>query len=194
MPELQFYAVRRDTEEILNFTLANLRCQIFETYSERNRQLRSFSTVDEVAAVHDLGNDPYGRGEHVLLSLWAPSTRGEVKIERIELVDREGGFRFEVSGWGLFQLQFGGIHERTITNSRFAHNSEARARTWSETYEERLGPVDGWDWDELSRVSRKFHYHLRKRMAVRTAGEKIVRPVLRHAEALVSREGYALAL
>jgi hypothetical protein len=178
---LDFYAAREDMLLLLGSVFDETDCHVYESHSEYDRELRRFKRVDELAAAFPLGTDDGGHGVAVTLQLWSPSAGGKLRFERIELRPRTGhNHRFEVAGWGLMQVYLGGVGPRGISASHFGHNSEKRARAWSDTYDD-LGSPDDWDWVALMRVSRRLQYHIRSRLSDVKRGS---RPVLRHAEAL----------
>ena len=197
MAELQFYAARGDVADVLAFVFER-GWYVYEHYSEPNRELQRFASSEQVLSAYDAvlaGKDDAHR-RTFLLQLWAPQTRGEPIVDRFDLHLRRGqppAHRYELKGWGVMQLQIAGAGAAIVGVSRFAHNSEKRARAREDAYAESLGFVAEWDWGELQRVSRKFRYHLSTRLAVRKRRNGIVRPVLREADAL-TRRGYDLAL
>ena len=190
MPNVHFYGVRDDLVELLELAV-ELGCELYEAYSTYDAELRRFATVDEVVAGCDLGDDPYGRGTQTMLALWSPPMRARPRIERIALRVRGASWREAVNGWGLVQLDLGGVHERTITESVLGHNSEARAWKWADAYEH-LGSPAEWDWREVERLARKLAYHVRRRRAVAKTDPPGVHYVLPAAHDLCEAHGYVL--
>jgi hypothetical protein len=178
MPHLAFFAAHSDVVTVLSFVLAE--CQVFESYSMPGTPLRRFTAPDEAKAIFD-ERGPAG----LVLMLYAPSMRGEFAIERFEL--KPGAvpgatWREKISGWGLIQMEFPGLQAGKLRQASTNHNSEKRARLWAKTYPN-LPPVEAWDFQEVSRISRRINHHITG-LAVRKEGS---RPVLPAADAMVAR-------
>jgi hypothetical protein len=180
MGQVTFYGVREDLLALLAFVFDETDCAIYEAYSEPDEDLREFRSAAELDAAFDVGTDPHGQGEYVNLALWSPSTGGRVEIRRFELKVPGHTHRHEAVGWGLFQLQLGGLSDRGITSSWFAHNTRTRAETWSDTYTD-MEPPETWDWEAVERLGRRITYQLRTKLAAeRVRG----RAILHHAHHL----------
>jgi hypothetical protein len=145
MPSASFYAVRDDVAEILRYSTEDLGLELHEAYSAMNEPLRQFASGDEAIEALDLGVDPWGRGDSTQLALCSPRL-GPKHVERRRLKLEGEPVREELGGWGVIYFFFGGVHERAITPSRYSVNSEKRARGWEDTYADRFGGVDLWDW------------------------------------------------
>jgi hypothetical protein len=98
-------------------------------------------------------------------------------------------FRYDAEGWGLVQLYFGIMRDGRLSPSHTNHNSQKRARNWESLYK-RLGPVDAWNWSEVSRVSGRLNRFI-KSLATGRQGS---RPILPVAQEGVARAGIELAL
>ena len=186
---ITFFAVRDDLAALIEFLLAETGARIFEAYSSFDQPLREFSSVADLERAYALGIDEHGSGSDPFLLLWWPTVCPAPMIERIEL--RAGAvpghtFRYSMHGWGLAQLQCGGLHGDIITKSHFGHFTEAGARR--KGYDEG-GPDAPVDWKALQRLSGRVRQELRGKLAggvVRGRG-----PVLRGAAGMV-RAGAAL--
>jgi hypothetical protein len=102
-----------------------------------------------------------------------------LRVSQIRLDPKATGgatSREAVTGWGLIQLYLGGLSQRGLVHSHTNHNSEARARKWSDTIGN-LGAVDAWDWKAVTSASRRLNARIR-RHAVSKVGS---RPVLEGA-------------
>jgi hypothetical protein len=177
VPRLSFYGTPDDVLPIMDFVLRE--CRVFESYSVPDEPLREFSSASDIrgAVAH---NERSGLG----LMLYAPSMKGDFVVERIHL--KPGAipgksWRDRINGWGLIQVQFGGLRGTTLRSSFTNHNSEKRARKWSDTSPQ-LPPVDGWDFEEVARISRRINRHIAGQ-AVRKEGAL---PVLPGAQKLVA--------
>ena len=179
MPNFAFYAAAEDARAVLDYVFEATDCRIYEAYSAYDCTLREFTSRAAVDQAFRLGEDPHATGAAVFLQLWSPHTGGEPRIERIDF--RAGAVpghthRYALGGWGLLQLQFGGVAGHTLTASRLAQNSEARAAKWKDTYMEKLGPIHAWNWPRVASLARKLQSHIR-RQSVDRFGTRPVLPV-----------------
>jgi hypothetical protein len=165
MAQATFYAARADEIDVLRFVFHETDCEVYESYSRFDDDLRRFASLDDVCGALDVGKDRPRETRMILLDLWSPATGGKPTITRHELKVKGASFRWEIGGWGLFRLQLGGSGDGIISSSWFAHNSEKRARRWSDTYTQ-LGPPDAWDWKAVTNLGRRIIYHIRDRLAV----------------------------
>jgi len=185
MPSFQFYAAPPDRESVVAFALDSLACRVFEAYSAYDAPLRELET-SELASLRAAGGV-----QDYQLAVWSPAFRAEPKRRRIEFAAGAvsgHSHRFALEGWGLVHLQFTAIQNDTLSPSRLAFNSEARARKWESTEITRLGAIAAWDWTAVADIARRLRNHI-ARTAVAKAG---ARPVLPGAYERV-REGLVLA-
>jgi hypothetical protein len=177
VPHLAFYATPDDVASIMDAVLGE--CRVFESYSVPDESLREFSSVSDIRdALVSYERQGFG------LMLYAPSMKGAFVIERIHLKPgaiKGKSWREKISGWGLIQVAFGGVRGATLKPSLTNHNSERRARAWSNTVPA-LPPVDDWDFKEVTRISRRINRHIAGQ-AVRKQG---ARHVLHGADRLVA--------
>ncbi len=170
MPHLSFYAGASDIAPIVEYLLLEAKCTVYEAHSAPDTALRVFVTTASVVAAFGDGS----RGME--LAVYARTMKGAPLIERFELSPNAalGKWRESISGWGLIQLQFGGIRDGKLAASDTNHNSEARARAWESTSPE-LGPVEAWDFHEVARISRRLNRYI-ARLACRKEGPRVVLP------------------
>jgi hypothetical protein len=180
MSNLYFYAGADDQRALIEYVFGATDCRVYEAYSNYDAELREFRSLADIESIFALGDDPGATSAAVLLSLWSPRTRGRIDVERIALKVPGHKYRYSIGGWGMLQLQLGGVHGRELTKSRFCHNTEVRARAWESNYASRLGQVAAWDWGEVTRLSRAVQYHIRSRLSSDRFNK---RPVLRAAAA-----------
>lgn len=183
MPSCYFYAIGGDLRSLMDFVFSEMPVRVFESASELNRDLLEFRSTDELALQRQLGRCK-GVNQSVLLQLWPIEASSEVRFERGEWVNRKGQpeKRTQIKGWGLIQLYLGGESEKGLVHSYTNHNTMTRAMNWSDTYQEQLGHPLAWNWDEVTRTSRKLINYVR-RNAVKKHGS---RPVLEMAASALS--------
>lgn len=157
MPNCDFYALGPDCEAILDFVFSNRGWRLLEAYSDPDRDLRTFTSVDAVTSTFDLTR------ESAHLMLYAPEMRGHVTSERINLKRGALGnatFRYSAKGWGLIQLLFEAPRQNKLAASHTNHNSQSRAERWAPTYPEDAEYVATWDWAAVRRVSGRLVRHI----------------------------------
>ena len=80
MANLDFYAVREDMINLLEFIYAETDCRVFESYSKFDQNLQEFASTEQLLSAYDIGQDPHGNGYAVLLQLWSPESAGDERV------------------------------------------------------------------------------------------------------------------
>jgi hypothetical protein len=143
MPNLDFYAVGSDFDDILAYVFDISGCRIFESYSAFGHDLMEFSCIESLKQKLAVGVFSHD-AESVLLQLVVPTATPLIQIRKLELSpDKCHGdsFRYQIEGWGLIQLYFGGIGPNGVVASHTNHNTLARALAWEATTPQ-LGSVN----------------------------------------------------
>jgi hypothetical protein len=172
---VDYYATDEDNMTVLRWLFAENDLQVYETYSEYDRELRRFHSADDAILALRLSR-PERKPGLLLLSLWAPDAGGELDLRRRNLKIPGYSWREEIGGWGVLSLQLGGLMQDGLQPSHLAVNSEKRARLWEDTYTN-LGPADAWDWTVVARVMRRVSGWIRRQGVDKDAG----RPILERA-------------
>jgi hypothetical protein len=134
---------------------------VYEAYSEPERKLRSFPTLDSLLEYVDSRQKAGER--HVALSVYFRDTRGGVQTRRISLhPEKNGGatWREAVNGWGLVQVQFKFL-QGGLVECRIAANSEKRAAAWASNNPAMDAP-GLWDWKLVDKHTSRLIRVLRK--------------------------------
>jgi len=177
MPNIDFYAAGADFPSVLTYVFKQSTCRVFESYSPPSQEIAEFESIDDLSARYPIGVCR-GSGPSVQLALVPPGASHQFSIRRIslrpELCDGQT-FRYTVEGWGLIHLHLGGIGPQGLVTSHSNHNTEARARKWSETYPE-FGPVEIWNWRETTAVSSALNRFIRTKLATYKLGSRPVLP------------------
>lgn len=165
MTNVYFFATKEDLPPILEF-LIEQGCQIFDTQSEINGEVRQFNSPDDVLSCKRL--QAYNSTN---LRVWYPSGKGKVLFNKIELSPPKfklGDFYYITQGWGLFSINIDGgwRQKKTLGPSTFGVNSEKRALGWQETCLDTLGLVSDWDWAQNRKLMSAVRYHINKRLSV----------------------------
>lgn len=170
MPNCDFYALEDDYRQVLDFVFAGLEVEVWDLSSELDEPLRRFSSSDEVLSTPQQQNCQWP----ITLHLYAPAAKGQFLIEETTL--NTGQRRSSSTGWGLIQLYLGAVKDGRLHSSHTNHNSEVRARNWSHTSSDSsLGDPGAWDWSEVTRVSRRLNYRIR-RLGVRKEDGRAILP------------------
>lgn len=179
MPNLDFYAIGGDLDEVLDYVFTSTGCRVFESFSAFDTDLVEFLDADTLRRNRPVGSCQQGMVS-VLLQLLIPSAAHLPRIRRIDLPPGNSDghrFRHVIEGFGLLQLYLGGLSPNGIVASHTSHASHQRARAWHETAPD-LGPVDAWNWAELTRTSEALNHLIRTKLVATTIGNC---PVLREA-------------
>lgn len=189
MPNCDFYALAPDLVGVLDFVFEQPGWELVELSSLPDQELRTFRSAPEVidgfASFHDVS-----RALH--FQLYAATMGGRVASRRITF--KPGAVpgathRHTSEGWGLIQLYFGQLREGRLSNCHTNHSSERGARNWESTCAATMGPVDAWNWKEVTRISSRLNRFLQ-----RTAVAKLhSRPILPAAAQAQSRGEIQLA-
>jgi hypothetical protein len=134
---------------------------VYEAYSEPERKLRSFPTLDSLLQYVDAKQKAGER--HVALSAYFRDTKGDVQTRRISLrPEKSGGatWREAVNGWGLVQVQFKFLQD-DLVECRIAANSEKRAAAWAASNPAMDAP-ELWDWKLVDKHTSRLIRVLRK--------------------------------
>ena len=181
MPYCDFYAASGDFEPMLQFIFDDLHCRVLEAYSGFDKDLREFSSFDELVKSNNLGNCSNG-ALSCFLMLWPVEASDQVRIRRIKLNPSSGlgTHRHVAEGWGLISLQLGGLQKMGLHPSHTNHNTEKRAMKWSDTPEHSMGDPMAWNWNVVTRTSNKLNRRIRS-LAVAKVGSRSVLPAAKKA-------------
>jgi hypothetical protein len=160
MPELKFFGIRDDLEDVFEFIYRNTDFHVFESYSQYDKELQEYKNTKEIMNLSDIGRDNKGNGAAYLFSLWSPSVMSKPNIKRIELKVPRHSFRYSVEGCGLFWMQIGGIYHNIITPSSITFFTEKGAYAKCSA---KPGP-DDVNWKTNKELSGKLRYHTQRRL------------------------------
>ena len=175
MPNCDFYALRADAIQVMQFVFEETNCQVYESYSALDEELRQFKSVNEVFEVYDRCKP---RPE-IILQLYSNDMGGRLNIRRFQLDSKRVGpnvWRSTTEGWGLIQLYLRGSDDTGIHVSHTNHNTEKRAVAWEPACLDQLGPTATWNWKTVTAISNKINRHIRTRLAVSKAGSRVLLP------------------
>jgi hypothetical protein len=175
MANLDFYAVKEDLEELIEFLFSETDIVIFELSSQFECEARRFQSLSELEKVFRLGE--YRAG---YLQLWSPSVMKQPVIRRVNVTQVPGhSYRYAVEGAGLIQLYVNGIKDGVIHHTHYGHWNEAGAR------ERSMHPADSCDWVALRKLSGRIQRHIRGKLA---SAKLFARPILRNAFSELQRD------
>ena len=156
-----FFANSADKIQLLDFIFSETDLQVFDLYSEFDKDVNEYSSSTEVAEKFDLEN---GGQSAVTFQLWSPCFGGEVRFRRIELDPKSCNghtYRYRTEGWGLMQLYLGGRDQNRLHHSNIGHFEEKGASKWEEVQKEK-GAVSQWNWPEIKVTSGKLRRQVQK--------------------------------
>ncbi|MBX9719996.1 MAG: hypothetical protein K2X81_01270 [Candidatus Obscuribacterales bacterium] len=175
MTNVYFFATREDLPSILDFVIEQ-GCQVFDTQSEINEEVKQFNSVDDALSSKHLQTHNSAN-----FRVWYPPGKGKVLFNKIELSSPKyklGDYYYVTEGWGLFDINISGCWEqrKNLGPSTFGVNSEKRALEWQETYVDRLGLASDWDWAQNRKLMNAVRYHINKRLSVEKYASRAVLP------------------
>lgn len=158
---MNFFACKTDLLNIFKFILSETDLRIYEHYSEYDKDLREFSSVEEILEAFNLGVGDLSTH----LMLYSPSLKGKLVTRKIifnsDVQEKKGHtYRYEIAGWGMIQMELEGIHQKSIIASYINCNSQKRAR-WEDNFS-KVRSADAWDWKAVTSIFRKLSYYIRK--------------------------------
>ena len=178
MPNCDFYAVGQDQRAILEHLLSQGECEIFESYSRYDSELKQFQSLAEFEQHFSITDWHVGATETLYLQLYPRKAKGFLLKEKIALTPRScqgATFRYRMKGWGLIQLYLEPIRNGRCSHSHTNHNSRKRAEGWWSTIPS-LGDPSDWDWKCVESFSRRLNGFIQK-IAVCKEGSQLVLPM-----------------
>jgi hypothetical protein len=166
MANLDFYGLKNDLLSLLSFIYDETDIIIFESYSEFDAELRSFTSLFELQSAFEIGDAQKGQ---ILLQLYSPSVMKMPKPRRIKSKIKEFSCRYSIEGVGLIQLYLGGLRDNVITESHYGHWSRAGAEQRS------VLPTNDCDWASLIKISGRLQRFIRG-FAVAKVNSRIILP------------------
>ena len=164
-----FYADKSDKIEILEYLFRETDLQVYDSYSLYGQEVCIYTSVAEI---DDKFNLKDGGKFAVTFQLWSPRHKGQPIFNRINLDPKRcngHSFRYSTEGWGLIQLNLGGILNKELNQSNIGHFNEEGA-LGRESMNGINRRVDSWDWKEIVATSRKLKHHLHSKLSVRKIG------------------------
>ena len=177
MPNCNFYAAGQDHRAIFEFLISQGDCEIFESYSRYESELKQFYSITDFEHYFSIIDWNVGPKETMHLQLYPKNAKGNLLKQRIALKPSScdgATFRYRMQGWGLVQLYLEPIPHSRYSESHTNHNSRKRAEGWSDLIPELGDPAD-WDWKCVESFSRRLNRFIHK-MAVRKVGSSSVLP------------------
>lgn len=169
-----FFANGVDKIQLLDFIFSETDIQVFDLYSEFDKEVSQYGISTEVTEKFDLEN---GRQSSVTFQLWSPRFGGEVGFRRIELNPKSCNghtCRYRTEGWGLIQLYLGGRNQNRLYHSNIGHFEEKGASKWKEVEKEK-GAIDQWNWKEIKSTSGKLRRQVQKMAVEKIGGYGVMR-------------------
>lgn len=121
MPWIESQKTETDIESFFESVLSNNDYLLFETYSEPNESINSFSSAQEL----NLDTAYINRVHGVQYSLWVQGVTPEPQPRTIDL--NAGGKRFVIEGCGLFNIQLEAQIKEQLITIKIGYFTEAGA-------------------------------------------------------------------
>jgi hypothetical protein len=164
-----FFADKDDKIEILNFIFKETDLEVFDSDSQFEEKINQYRTTSDITSKFDLEN---GGKFAITFQLYASRFKGDLIFRKVDLDPKRCNghtYRYATNGWGLIQLDFGGIKNGELNRSHIGHQSAKRASAWEKNFSE-MGFVNKWNWEEVEQVGRKLKYQINNKMAKRKIG------------------------
>ena len=164
-----FFADRADKIKLLDFIFTETDLRVFDLYSAPGTKVNEYENTVAISNNFDLEN---GGQTSVTFQLWSPRFSEMLSFERVDLDPKYCNghtFRYRTSGFGLIQLDFGGLAGNVLNYCHIGHYSEKRALLWEDT----LGSLDtasNWSWKEIEKTSRQLKSVIHNKWSVDKIG------------------------
>ncbi len=161
-----FFANDADKITILEFIFKQTDLKVFDSYSAYGEEIVEYKNIDQISSNFDLVTGV------LAFNLWDPKHKGHVLFRKVNLDPKRCNgytFRFSTNGWGLIQLQFGGLTSNDLYKSHIGHFNEKGASKW-EGISSFNGDVNQWDWLAIQKTSRNLKYYISNKLATRKVG------------------------
>ncbi len=177
MPNCDFYAVRQDHEQLLDWLFQEGTCRVFELASDFEQPLKEFRAVGEVLSQFDRRHNSEEKWHAVHLQLYVLGASPPFSPRRVQLDPRACGgatLRYSAEGWGLVQLYLVVEMARGLNNSHSNHNSQKRAEAWAPIVPN-MQTVDLWDFKKITAFSSRMNRQIKK-LSVAKIGSRPILP------------------
>jgi len=175
MPNCDFYAVPNDHQQLLDWLFREGTCRLFELYSDFEKPLREFCSVEEVMSLFSRAYSNGKMWDTLHLRLYVLDAGPSIVPRRVKLDPKAcngATFRYAAEGWGLVQLYLAAEGTDGLKNSHTSHFSLKRAGTWASTIPESQ-PIALWDFKRITAFSSRLNRQIKK-MSVATIGRRAV--------------------
>lgn len=162
MPNCNFYAADNDYKMILDLIFNELKCNVYQKYSEPGAELVQFHNSAEVIEYYQLKSfsSPLGKSAHLMLWPTEASENFVVTQQVIKSRKLKGATRYRAEGWGLIQLELKGNSAKGLSVSQTNNSSEKRAKAWEDKSDAELGLAADWKWDVVVKTAKKLNDYI----------------------------------
>lgn len=177
MPKCNFYAVDEDYEIILDLIFNDLKCKVYQKYSEPDAELVQFHTTAEVVEYYQLNGFSSSQGKSAHLMLWPVEASENFVITKQVVTSRKfkGATRSRAEGWGLIHLELRGNSSKGLSECQTNNSTEKHSKALEAKHKESLGLVSEWKWDVVIRTAKKLNDYILNKSEKRQ-GAKAVMP------------------
>lgn len=162
MPNCNFYAADNDFKMILDLIFNELKCNVYQKYSEPDTELVQFNNSEEVIKYYQLNNFSSQLGKTATLMLWPTEASDNFVITQQVVTSRKfkGATRYRAEGWGLIQLELKSNSVKGLNASQTNNSTEKRAKAWEPKSQDTLGLVEEWKWNVVVRTAKKLNDYI----------------------------------
>lgn len=171
MAQLDFFALRKDIESVVEYIFDETDCRVFEAYSRPGHELREFNNLE---ALRDSDHLEANHGRYFIRVI-SRSVNCDPIFNEFTLT-KTGQKRFDVEAPPMFQITQGHTlddADGALYWSVYSHWNEAGAKERSYYPDEVLDAVD---WKAVRKVSGRIYRFIKNKLAVANVGPRPVLP------------------
>ena len=156
--QLDVFALEDDIAMILDYLLQNQGFRFFEGYSETNKAIREFTSID------DWQDARRNKGRCLLLRGWHSSFTNAPIFKKIIHSPTIGGERSCLEGVAIMQIKESFDEgDGNLRRAIISHWNEAGARQRSSWSDQQLNEVN---WPQMRKLSGRLQRHIKNNIAV----------------------------
>lgn len=142
--------------ELVEFILLDSKNELFESYSEMEREIVRFKNSKEF---EDYFRQKIANSvRNLTIGLYNSDSKGKFYISKIELNPKYCNgktYRYRIDGWAIIFLDLKILTNSNAIECRVSVNTKKRAENWFDTKTE-LGNPELWDWKKVENITRKI--------------------------------------
>ncbi|MBW8244317.1 hypothetical protein K1F50_16020 [Muricauda oceani] len=148
--------------ELIEFILSDYKVELYESYSEKEKEIVRINTLSEFKNYLDYG---ISNGKvHFGFGIYNPEHRGKFFVSKIPLNPKHCNgmtFRYRIDGWAIIFIQLDLKDGENHIECNISVNSKQRADNWKSANHE-FGNPELWEWKTVESNARKIISRLKR--------------------------------